>query len=613
MREWIVTNGIGGYASLTHSNDITRKFHGLLVASLHPPVDRWVFVSNIIEDIQIEESAYPLKRNEFSFDMLPTFTYNLPSILVRKTIFMPYKQNTTIIRYDVKTEEKPIIITHRILINSRHFYDTISYNSFSIKQEKIENGVRINFNNTDKILRILTPNAEYKPEESWITLQYPVDRIRRDSWEDHAIYCGSFYKYIERSEDTYYLILTIDEKNYNAIEEYKEEITRRKILIEKSDLPKQLDKLVLASDSFIVQRDTKKSVIAGYHWFSDWGRDTLISLPGLTLVTGRYDIAEEILSGIQQKEGLIPNTFDDKNNIPAYNTVDAPLWYIDRVFQYLKYTNNLQFLDDIWNNLETIILSYRNGTLHGIHMDEDGLINHDPGLTWMDVYLDGKYPTPRAKKAVEIQALWYNALRIMSILSRITGREDWYEDLAEKVRKRFLYQYDEQYDVIDIKDKSCRPNKIFLVSLDFSMINESLKKSIVEDIEKNLLTVFGLRTLSPLDPNYKGVYIGEYHRDLAYHNGIVWPWLLGSFITAFIKTHHYHKYWREFAYKEFLYPMLHVFGEKWDGFIPEIFDGDPPYLPRGCIAQAWSTAEILRSWVEDIMFKRPRYEKIFFR
>ncbi|HDM66849.1 MAG TPA: glycogen debranching protein, partial [Thermoplasmatales archaeon] len=410
-------------------------------------------------------------------------------------------------------------------------------------------------------------------------------------------------------------VLTIENREYNDLEEvYYSELNRREKIVEKSGLPDECCKLVLAADSFLVKRDARKTVIAGYHWFSDWGRDTLISLPGLTLVNNRYRDAREILECLAEeiKDGLVPNTFDDKHNKPVYNTVDASLWYIDRVFQYLKYTNDLVFLESIWSKLESIIDYYMRGTHHGIHMDDDGLISHNSGLTWMDVCINGEYPTPRAEKAVEIQALWYNALRIMSTLSHLLNKKDRYQSLAEYVKKNFLDQYDQQYDVIDTRDVSCRPNKVFLVSLDFSMVDERLQREIMMDIKENLLTVFGLRTLSPLDSRYKGVYISDrYHRDYAYHNGIVWPWLLGSFIKAFLRVHGYEERWRKYAYKEFLEPMLRVFGGRWDGFIPEIFDGDPPYIPRGCIAQAWSTAEILRSWVEDIMFRRPPYEKVF--
>ncbi len=614
MREWLVTNGLGGYASLTHSNENTRKYHGLLIASLTPPLNRWVFTSNIIENVELNDDIYPLTGGEFSFDKLPVFTYKLQGINIYKTIFMPHQENTTIIRYKIETKQ-PITITHRILLASRHIYDvSSSKRSFYVHQRNNGDNVEIEFSNTNRVLKILLPDSSYVEEETWIPMEYSTDKKRGDSWLDYNVYSGCFHKKIPEST-IYHLILTIEDKRYEDAERYYlNELNRRGELIKDSGLVEKQYKLVLAADGFIVRRDSKKTVIAGYHWFSDWGRDTLISLPGLTLVTNRYNVAREILEGLVERiqGGLIPNTFNDKDNTPLYNTVDASLWYIDRVFQYLKYTMDTVFLKQVWSKLESIIASYINGTHHGIHMDNDGLITHDPGLTWMDVCIDGEYPTPRAGKAVEIQALWFNALSVMDRLSRLVNRENSnYIELAEKVKKSFLKQYDQQYDVIDTRDASCRPNKLLLVSLDFSMIDKELQREIILDVKRNLLTIFGLRTLSPLDNRYKGVYIDDnYHRDLAYHNGIVWPWLMGFFIKAFLKIYEYKTEWREYAYEEFLNPMLKVFGKKWDGFIPEIFDGEPPYTPRGCIAQAWSTAEILRSWVEDIMFKRPPYEEV---
>jgi len=356
-----------------------------------------------------------------------------------------------------------------------------------------------------------------------------------------------------------------------------------------------------------------KSIIAGYHWFGDWGRDTLIALPGIALVTKRFNDARQILLGFSKycKNGLIPNAFMDRDSVAVYNTVDASLWFVDRVYQYLKYTNDGAFLDCIWGTLESIINGYKSGTDYDIHMDSDFLIDHGPGLTWMDVKLDDYYPTPRDRKAVEIQALWYNALRIMSNLSQITGKNDTYSDLAEHVKESFNRQFDQQYDVIDTEDLSVRPNQIFLVSLDFPMIHKRMQEQIVKDVKDELITIFGLRTLSPADSRYKGSYIGEYHRDLSYHNGVVWPWLLGPFIKAFVKTKDHEKKWRTYAYETFLKPMFDVFGEQWDGSIHEIFDGDPVYTPRGCITQAWSVAEILRAWAEDIENLSPKYEKMF--
>lgn len=616
MREWIVTNGLGGYASLTYKNSVTRKFHGLLVSSLRPPVDRWVFVSHIQDFIQMKDNRYihiPENAGAFSFDFLPSFSYQFDTVRIKKTIWMPYQQNTTIIRYDV-TANQPLTMMHQPIITCRHFYDVNSYDhAFSLLQKAASDGVLIRFSNNNNFLRILLRDAFYQPEESWIELQYQTDKERNDSYKDHVVRIGKFQKTLQTSS-TYYIILTIENHFFVDPEHsYQEEIKRRQHLLKKANLPERFHKLVLSTDNFIVKRGNKKSVIAGYHWFGDWGRDTLISLPGLTLVTGRYHIAKHILDGLKNfcQKGLIPNMFDDRRGMPVYNTVDASLWYIDRVFQYLKYTNDFLFIRSLWETLESIITHYKNGTDYGIHMDGDYLISHDPGLTWMDVKLGEMYSTPRARKAVEIQALWYNALEIMSRLAQIIGKKDWYHPLSENVKEQFIMQFDQRYDVIDTGDTSFRPNQIFLVSLDFPMINKKLQEKIVADIQDQLLTIFGLRTLSPLDPHYKGKYIGSYPRDLAYHNGTVWPWLLGPFITSFVKTHGYKKRWRRYAYEEFLHPMFHVFGMKWDGSINEIFDGDPPYIPRGCITQAWSVAEVLRAWVEDIEMIRPVYERLY--
>ena len=384
-------------------------------------------------------------------------------------------------------------------------------------------------------------------------------------------------------------------------------------MFNQSGLPSIFEKLVISTDNFIIKKGSGKSVIAGYHWFGDWGRDTLISLPGLTLVTGRFDIAKAILSGLKDfcHNGLIPNVFMDWNSKAAYNTVDASLWYIDCVFQYLKYTNDRVFLNEIWDTLKSIIDAYRYGTDNEIFMDEDFLISHKPGLTWMDVKLGDYYPTPRSRKAVEIQALWYNALRIMSRLAIISGKDDEYQILSERVKENFNSQFNQKYDVIDKKDLSFRPNQIILVSLDFPMINKDLQVEIVKEVQEKLVTIFGLRTLSPNNLDYKGSYLGEYNRDIAYHNGTVWPWLMGPFIKSFIKVKNYEHSWRKYAFENFLEPMFHVFGKNWDGSIYEIFDGDPPYAPRGCISQAWSVAEILRSWVEDIENISPIYKNIF--
>ena len=615
MKEWIVTNGLGGYASLTHQNNNTRKFHGLLIASLVPPTKRWVFVSNMYDRIQIEDRTYDLKEfaSSFTFDLFPSFLYEIENLKIKKTIFMQYEKNTTIIKYEVKTD-KPISIIHIPVINSRHFYDVTKQGSLSFKQGGFEHGVYIRPSNIDKTLKIILYDSVYHSAEYWVETRYEKDRERNDSWVDNNVHIGNFCKNIDRYCE-YYLVFTIEDDLYSDPSSiHLQEIQRKKSLLEQAIFPKKFEKLVLSADGFIVKKGNKKSIVAGYHWFGDWGRDTLISLPGLTLVTGRYEVARQILFGLKDfcHNSLIPNAFIDRTSEAAYNTVDASLWYIDRVFQYLKYTNDRVFLETIWDTLQSIINGYKNGTEHDIHMDDDFLISHGPGLTWMDVKIGDYYPTPRTKKAVEIQALWYNALRIMSVLAEIYGKEDiHYSNLADNVKENFNSQFDKQYDVVDTKDLSFRPNQLFLVSLDFSMIDNALQEKIVKDVEDKLLTVFGLRTLASDDSRYMGSYIGDFNRDIAYHNGTVWPWLMGPFIRAFVKINNRQKIYRDYAYQNFLKPMFDIFGENWDGSIHEIFDGDPPHTPRGCISQAWSVAEMLRAWVEDIENILPKYENIF--
>ena len=613
MREWIVTNGLGSYASLTHSNDNIRKFHGLLIASLNPPTKRWMVVSNVYDRINVEDKVYDLRnyKGRFVFDVFPSFLYDVEGVKLKKTIFMEYQKNTTFVKYEIKTD-KPISAIHNPAINSRHFYDTTEPGSVSFKQDFFEHGVCIKPSNIDKTLKIMLKDSIYKPTDYWVEFHYEKDRERNDSWIDNSVHIGEFYKKIKTSSE-YYLIFTLENNDYSAPSEiYLREIQRKKSLLKQACLPSKFEKLVLSTDNFVVKKGNKKSIIAGYHWFGDWGRDTLISLPGIALITKRFDDAKQMLLSFGEhcKNALIPNAFIDRDSKAVYNTVDASLWFVDRVHQYLKYTNDLNFLDEIWETLHSIIDGYKNGTEYNIHMDNDFLISHAEGLTWMDVKIGDYFPTPRSKKAVEIQALWYNALRVMGNLANISSKDDTYSDLAEKAKESFNKQFDRQYDVIDTKDLSFRPNQIFLVSLDFSMINKGLQKKIVNDVQKKLFTIFGLRTLSPDDSRYKGTYLGDYNRDIAYHNGTVWPWLMGPFIKAFVKVKNHELAWRDFAFQNFLKPMFDVFDGNWDGSIHEIFDGDSPHFPRGCITQAWSVAEILRSWVEDIENISPKYENI---
>jgi predicted glycogen debranching enzyme len=613
MREWIVTNGLGSYASLTYSGDATSKFHGLLVASLEPPTKRWMFVSNIIDRIQIKDHVYPLKNHKckFVFDFFPSLLYNFDGVHLKKTFFMEYGKNTSLIKYTITTN-KPVVLSHVPIVNSRHFYDMTSPGSASFSQNVIDQGVSVNLENCHKTLKIFLKNSCYLPDGFWEEFFYRKDKERNDSWRDHNFHIGEFQVPLKQSTE-YYLMFTIeDQPRDDPSHIFDQELQRKQRLLSQAMLPRACDKLVLAADTFVVKKGSGRSIVAGYHWFSDWGRDTLIALPGITLVTKRFDDAKQILEGYGKycKNGLIPNVFTERDSQPVYNTVDASLWYIDRVYQYLKYTNDLPCVEKLWPILQSIIERYKNGTDYGIHMDGDFLISHGEGLTWMDVKIGDSYITPRSKKAVEIQALWYNALRIMSSLSSLLDSESQYDELAHKVKESFNRQYVRPYDVIDTKDLSMRPNQVFLASLDFSMIDKQMQKSIVAELQKSLVTIFGLRTLSHQDSRYKGSYLGNHHRDFAYHNGTVWPWLLGQFIKAYVKVHDHTAEQRQYAFHNFIQPMLDVYGDAWDGSIYEIFDGDPPFAPHGCITQAWSVAEILRTWVEDIENITPRYESL---
>ncbi len=383
-----------------------------------------------------------------------------------------------------------------------------------------------------------------------------------------------------------------------------------------------LNWMLLAADSFVVQdREGKKSVIAGYHWFEPWGRDTFIALPGLLLVTGRFRDAKAILETFMHylKGGMIPNYVADKTGEPVYNTVDGTLWYINAVLQYVKYTGDLDWVkSELWTNLQSIIENHEHGTMFGIRLDEDGLLLHGPRLTWMDAFVDGEIITPRAGKAVEIQALWYNALKIMESLAKRfnqSGLSEKYAAMAENARKSFNAKFWNPkrgclFDVLEPKgiDASMRPNQILAVSMDYSMLNLESSRQVVDAVNSELVTPFGLRTLSLEDSKFVGKCIGDRRsRDTAYHNGTIWPWLLGPYVSAYLKTNNCTAEARKNAVDSWVLPLFTV-GVQQSGLgtINEIYDCDLPNVPRGCISQAWSVAEPLRAYLEDVLGVKPQ-------
>ena len=608
-REWLLTNGLGGYASTTLMGNLRRKFHGLLIASLSPPVRRWVFVSNVDDEIYIDDVPRRFENHHFNLLPIPRFTCNFGGLTIEKSFVMPRHENTLIIRYR-SLDGSDFRLRVRPILNSRHFYDLNSGVRFDVDLD--DGNILAKPDNIERTLRIICKFKEFRRKLTWREYRYDIDRERGEGWIDHGLEIGEIELMSEDGKA--YIVFTIEDRYYDPELEVRKEIDRRRDLINRSGLPSEMIPLLLSADGFIVKRRNHATIIAGYHWFADWGRDSLISLPGLLLVTRRFDEARSLLLNLSRymDKGILPNAFTEKEDVPIYNSVDASLWFVDRVYQYLKYTNDIDFLREIWPKLVSVIEHFEKGTLFDIRVDEDGLLHHGPGLTWMDVKIGDRYITPRSGKAVEIQALWYNALRIIGIFSSLLGdgRAEHYHSLAEKARKSFRERFRSFCDVLD-SDFSLRPNIVILPSLDFVMIDHELSSRIVDTIEKELLTPYGLRTLNRGDPRYKPRLIGDYDKDVAYHNGCVWPWLLGFFVRAYLRVNGYSKEKRLFALRRYVLPLMDNLTEGCVGSINEIFDGDYPHLPRGCISQAWSVGELLRCIVEDILYIRPEYEDLF--
>jgi len=667
--EWLITNGLGSYASSTVLGINTRKYHGLLVAAFNPPVDRRVLLTRLDEEIQVNNKTYFLGANElgsggfqpegyrylsnFSLNPFPTYAYELDrKFRLEKTVFMPYEKNVTVVIYEASnTSRDSVLLSVSPLVNFRHFHSVTQRDTMpqGFAQKLFDKGVIVQ--SPSSTLTLLSTDGYYEAGRGeWIETFFRVDASRGESSLDNSYKPGVFEFVFAPNENRRFSIVAAGGKNeaetlsilstiYKDSESiyalYNAELKRRNELLDsfqKRYIDIQVEDwlkwLILATDMFIVERESTKtkSVIAGYHWFEDWGRDSLIALPGLTLVTGRFGDTRKILLTFQRycNKGIVPNRFpDNAGDKPVYNTVDATLWYIDAVLQYLKYTNDFKFVqEELWDTLESIMENHVKGTVFNIKVDGDGLLSHGPQLTWVDAATHGKPILPREGKAVEIQALWYNALKTMQLLAnhfRQERKASDYSSMAEKARVSFNEKFwnPQRNCLFDVVagdgqgEPSLRPNQIMAVSLDFTMLDNVKAEQIVETLQKRLWGVYGLKTLPDDDPRYIGKYRGDrVQRDIAYHNGTVWAWLLGPFIKAFLKLKNYDAEWRSFAFKNFLQPLFYeeIFRAGL-GTVSEIFDGDPPHKPNGCIAQAWSVAEPLRTYVEDVLLKRPPFEQ----
>ncbi|MGQ9530967.1 MAG: amylo-alpha-1,6-glucosidase [Candidatus Bathycorpusculaceae bacterium] len=664
--EWIITNGLGGYASSTVLGINTRKYHGLLVAAFHPPRDRRVCLAKLDEEISIGNRVYPLGANEFkdgifpkgylslkefSISPFPKYVYAVQNVEVQKIIIMPHEKNAVLTLYKVSNGGN---FDARIrvfpLINCRHIHSVTdrwkTSGNFSQKQEDKEVEIRLSV--PKSVFLMKATSGHYQIDERWIEkIFYREEAMRGESFIEDCFQPGYFEVKVEAGKSESFAMVFVAAENeveagktlaempssvYDAEALFEKEVVRRedfltKFYEEHGSLAAKdwLNWMVLAGDIFIVKgvNALHRSVIAGYHWFGVWGRDTFISMPGLMFVTGRFRDARQVFLTFRKycKEGLIPNFLPEQSE-PAYNAVDATLWFVNATLQYLKYVNDFKFIQEqLWETLKTIMERHIKGTAFDIRLDADGLLSHNPQLTWMDTVVDGQPVTPRGGKAVEVQALWYNALRIMEIFAEKFNEKneaEKYARIAERAKESFVekfwnFEKNFLFDVVGEKenDASLRPNQIIAVALDFTMLDKARSEKVVDVVQRELLTPYGLRTLARNNPKYVGVYAGDRKsRDKAYHNGTVWPWLLGPFTTAYLKVKGYSDFRREYALKNFLSPLfMKQIYKAGLGLISEIFDGDPPHSARGCIAQAWSIAEPFRAYAEDVMQIRPKYER----
>lgn len=649
--EWLETNGLGGWASSSITGCNTRRYHGLLVAATKPPTERMMLLSKLDETIVVGGQRFELGTNKYARDVIhpkgsqylvsfsknlfPEWLYEINGLLVKKTIAMVHGENTTLILYEVKKSKEIFTLELLPLIAARGYHSLQHRYNNIFWDVQFEKGVFKNqpYENAPNIF-IHVPNSTYRHHPSWFhNFNYPIERFRGLDYEEDLFNHGTFSIQLKEGDRLGIIVSTEDPSNKNAEELFEIEKSRKLQLINESSEPNDLSiaqHLTLAADQFIVKRYVRLSevsevspfggdlegatIIAGYHWFTDWGRDTMISLPGLCLATGRYDDAKKIISAFAKSVsmGMLPNRFQDYNEPPEYNNVDGTLWYFIAIYKYLHYTHDTRFIvDEILPVLKDIIGWHFKGTRYNIHVDDDALLyagEKGQQLTWMDVRIGDWVVTPRMGKPVEIQALWYNALKIFGELLELNEEPDEAErvDLvAERAKESFLrrFWYQERnylYDCIDENgnpDPTLRPNQLFAASLPFQLIDEKQTAAILKIVAEKLYTPVGLRTLPPDDARYVCEYGGNsYKRDSCYHQGTVWSWLLGPYIDAIMYASQSEKTngLSEEKVRSILENFEYHLNQGCIGSVSEIFDADAPHYPRGCIAQAWGVGEILR-------------------
>ena len=604
-KEWLITNGIGGYSSSTIVGLNTRKYHALLVAALGENFERYVVLSKLNEEVILNKGTYSFSTNEcpnyiekgfkyqkaFAKEYLPEFYYNVHGVEIIKKIGICHGENKIAITYTIKSNNGNAKLKLSPLVNFRNFHNV--NNLYRLNQEVNDEYVKINLNANHDLYMTISEGTYTKYYNTYYqNMYYNIENERGlEAIESHFMPGYFEIDLIKNEEKVIEFVAAVDDKKIkpNALQIIRGEETRLqkccKVFNATNDLEKEL---AIAADNFIIDKKYGKTIIAGYHWFGDWGRDTFIALEGILLKTNRFNDAKNIILTFSKhiRNGLIPNLIGE-NGGQAYNSVDASLWYISAVYKYYKYTNDTELIKNIYPVLKSIIDAYINGTDYGIKMDSDGLISagdKTTQLTWMDAKVGDFIPSPRYGKAVEINALWYNALNILNIFSNIVG-EKLDNNLVSKVKssfEKFFIDGNGLKDVVESDNHQIRPNQIFAASLDFPVLDVEKANEVIDVIERELLTSKGLKTLNKDDNDYKPRYEGDvYSRDTSYHQGTVWPYLMMAYYEACYKFRRTPKY---------ILDIQEMMNEGCIGNICEVYDAEEPRMPKGAIAQAWSIA-----------------------
>ncbi len=662
-REWLITNGIGGYSNSTIIGCNTRKYHGLLVAPLVPPAQRYVILSKIDESIEINEKKIPLYTNmcknyisegfkyleSFEKDYFPIFTYKINDIHIKKIICMEYGKNTVCVYYKIKNGKNNARLTLAPIINFRDFHTMSINHNYNVKQNIKNQKISLTidgFNQTPVYMN-LSDGRYIEHNNDYFKNMYYIEEEKRGFNAEEDLYVPGRYEIDlkENEEKEIHFVCSLEENidEINTKEIINKEIIRINELIINSklidvkketlsDIDKEYKEIIknyiIATDNFIVNRPrfNLHTIIAGYPWFLDWGRDSMISFEGLLLIPKRYEIAKEVLLTLVRdiKYGLVPNGYSGFDNRPLYNSVDASLLLFETIKKFLNYTDDNQFVkDNIYSKLKEIIKAYKNGIdvdNNNIYLDKDNLIvsgTPETQNTWMDAKYLNTPATPRYGKVVEINALWYNALKIMEELAtKYENKEtaSTYKIMAKKTKETFNEKFYNKkrkalYDVLG--DKKIRPNQLFALSLTYQVLdcNSNMAKEILETIRKKLLNNYGLKTLAKGEENYIEIYEGDsFKRDMSYHQGITWPWLLGLYYNSLkniikdIKNKN-----EKLIYEDKLKKLIDktkttflksIYNDGIVGSISELYDSKNPQLPKGALAQAWSVAEIYRIILE---------------